>query len=180
MSRGALSLAVVLALAILGSSEGHAKPEGALRSNKALRFQLAVAPTLTPSKPAGDSQAVLSFAGPDGLRASVTSFESANRSAFRKDRNASFFATIERGLATLQPRYKRLSRNSTRIERVPVLDLSFSRKGASGAREVVSMRFLFRYRFTVVATAIVPAASSKRIQRLARNFAQGLLPLASP
>ena len=180
MTRGALSLAVVLAFAIGGSGVGHAKPEASLHSNTALRFQLAVAPTLQPSKPAGESQAVLSFAGPDGLRASITSFESANRAAFRKDRNASFFAAIERGLATHQPRYKRLSRNSTRIERVPVLDLSFSRNGASGAKEVVFMRFLFRYRFTVVATAIVPTASSKRVQRLARNFPQSLLPLGSP
>jgi hypothetical protein len=180
MIRGALSLALVLAFAIVGTTEGYAKPEASLHSNKALRFQLAVAPTLQPSKPAGESQAVLAFAGPGGLRASITSFESANRAAFRKDRNASFFAAIERGLATHQPRYKRLSRNSSRIERVPTLDLSFSRKGASGALEVVSMRFLFRYRFTVVATAIAPAASGKRVQRLARSFSQGLLPLASP
>jgi hypothetical protein len=168
---------VAITVLLLTASFANAKPEPTTHTDTARRFTLSYSAAFRPSKAPVGSEAIL-YLQNGALRASVSTFKSANRAAFRKDRNDSFFDSIERGIASGAKRYKRKLRKSQRIDRVPTLDLSFSRISATGAVETVWMRFLFRYRFTVVATAILPASSKRRLQREARNFTQSLDPLA--
>ncbi|MCP4446473.1 MAG: hypothetical protein GY811_14175 [Myxococcales bacterium] len=142
------------------------------------QFEFAIPDGFSVRRPVAPSKALYSFTGQHGLRASVARFDSANRSAFRKHESEAFLGTIERGLREITPRYKLRHRKSARVDRVPTLDLEFTRRGADGKKERVWMRMLFRYRFTVAATATLPESAPRKMQRKARRFAQGLLPLA--
>ncbi len=178
MIKHALSLLPLsLLLLVLGAPQANAAPQ--VHTDKERQFTLTYSESLKPSKAPIGSKALLHVKR-DGLRASVTAFESANRAAFQRDKNDAFFDTIERGLAKVENQYRRRSRKSQRLQRAPILDLVFSRVSSTGAREMVWMRFLFRYRFTVVATAITPMRASGRLKRLARNFSQSLVPLSAP
>tara|TARA_R110002073_G_scaffold24260_8_gene82066 strand:+ start:36877 stop:37410 length:534 start_codon:yes stop_codon:yes gene_type:complete len=175
-ARAVCCLALAALLLPATSATAEAEPS---HTDRERRFTLSYQDSLRPAKPPEGSEAIVYLQnGP--LRASVSTFESANRSAYRRDQSKAFFDSIETGIAASTTSYKRQIRKHQRIDRAPTLDLSFRRTSASGAREIVWMRFLFRYRFTVVATAIVPASAKRSLMREAKNFAESLVPLEKP
>ena len=169
---------LAIAALLLPAASATAKPEPS-HSDTELRFTLSYPSSLRTAKAPPGSEAIV-YLQSGALRASVSTFKSANRAAFRKDQSKTFFDSIESGIAASTRRYKRASRKHQRIDRVPTLDLTFSRTSASGARETVWMRFLFRYRFTVVATAIVPVSAKRSLAREAKSFTENLVPLEKP
>lgn len=174
-----LLLCSPLVLAQLTTAAAKAPAKSTIHRDSERRFQLTLPSRLTPSETPPKSEATLSLKGPAGLVASLTSFEAANRGAYRKNEREAFVDAIELGLQGSQTGYRRKSRLIERVNRVPVLDLSFERRTSAG-RERVWMRFLFRYRFTVVATAVLPASARQGEMRQARAFTQGLVAISSP
>ncbi len=163
------------ALVALLLSSGTLQAEPRTRIDEERRYKLALDESWQEHPP---SDTTLVFRGRSGLAASVTSFDSANRAAFRPKERDAFANAIEQGLRESQPGFRSVKSELARVDRVPRLDLVFSRRGVAG-RETVHMRFLFRYRFSVVATVIVPAGSGRKVTRQARRFVEALSPYSS-
>lgn len=106
-----------------------------------------------------------------GLTVTVSRIEHPNRDARRGvDR---YFEQVERGVAEATPHYRRLGKTLHRIGQVPVLDLHV-RRGPREARERVSMRFLFFWRYSLVLTVAGPeravAKARRPVRRLLASF----------
>ncbi len=178
--RTAFVRAVFMGALALAPAIAHGDVEHAPIHDTENRFRFTLPAGLNSATPPPSSQALHYHRGDRGLVASVTRFDAANRAAFRKDEHEAFFDAVERGLRQNTVSFQLRSRKSQRLDRVPTLDIEFTRENAQGRRERVWMRMLFRYRFTVVATATVPAPTPRRLQRLARSIVRGLVPLAQP
>ena len=144
------------------------------------RFTLQVPASLQRAPVPTGSQALHFFTGPGTLRASVTRFDAANRAAYQRDKSAGFVAQVQRGLARDARGFTLRSSKFQRLAGVPVLDLEFLRTSPQGRPERGWMRFVFRFRFTVVATATVPAKTRGSGRRAAKSFTRLLLPWSNP
>ncbi len=168
-----LVLILILALTLPALAQSAlAQPSAPLDTER--RFSLQPPSGFVASSPPPKSQALHYFLAEPGIVASVTRFDSANRAAYQRRRSTEFIRQIEAGLAKNVPGYTSHRRlRFRRIERTPVLDLEFIRDASP---ERVYMRFLFYHRFTVVATASIPAKAARTARRRAQAFSHALLP----
>ncbi len=174
-------LLLILSSILLLGQRASAAPAPAPLLDAEQRFSLQLPSGFEATSPPQRSQALHYFLAKPGIVASVTRFASANRAAYQKKHRAEFIDQIEAGLARNVPGYApRKTKKFSRIDRTPILDLEFLRGASSPAPERIYMRFIFHYRFTVVATASIPAGASKTSRRQAQRFSHALLPLKRP
>jgi len=102
---------------------------------------------------------------------SIARIDFANSAAWRgKDEH---FASVESGTRAASPGYRRIERRRHKLGKVPALDLWFERD-ADGGRKLVATRFVFFRRYTLILTAAMPAAVSRkdrdRVGKLVGSF----------
>lgn len=181
--RSSLAIRVFLAsaLALLSWSPGAvARSKSERVENADSRFAIDIPSSFSASPPPTGSRALHYFTSDGALVASITRFDAANRGAYRKEESSAFALAVVRGLQKNHAGFELHRQKLQRIDRVPVLDLEFSRTNHGGTVERVWMRMLLRYRFTVVATVSIPKAAPKRLRRHAKGFTEALVPWTAP
>jgi len=106
------------------------------------------------------------------IEGSLIRFPSANRAAFQRKRSDAFIARIRSGLSAQS---KVIHTKQQRKNGTLVLDIVLLRTHQK-RQEKVWMRFLFRWKFTVVAIASLAQHAPKAAQRSGRKFTENLRP----
>lgn len=127
-----------------------------------------------------DGYAAAAGTAPDGVLAryaagdtavSIARIDFANSAAWSG--KAEHFTRVEAGTRAASPGYRRVDRRRHKLGKVPALDLWFERD-AEGGRKLVATRFVFFRRYTLILTAAMPAAVSRkdreRVARLVSSF----------
>jgi hypothetical protein len=173
-----LRLALTLAVLSLGAAGAAGQSEvepGTLRDPEN-RFELKVPATWSRSATTGG--ALLTVAGPKGLRLTVTRIDNSNLPAWRRDET--FFQYVIDGLARTTPGFRLRRKKRDRAGRVPTLNLAFYRKGAAGRKESVWMRVLFFRSYSLIAVSALPATSRRSLRLEANQAVNSFTPYFPP
>lgn len=120
-----------------------------------------------------------SYQGNQPMAMSVSRIDYPSLPAWRKNQRDSFIESVVAGARASAKDYRQKSLKSHRVDRVPALDLHFTRFGKSG-QEHVWMRFLFFRRYTLVASASTPSTSQGKHKKRAKDFTRSLAPSRAP
>ena len=171
MTGHAVFVAGTAGLLALLSSDATAQADSATSLAPTAPYTLALGNEWKPLEPVPEGLLAAYRAGT--RRAALVRIDYPNRDAWRKKR--AFFEQVERGLAASTRGYRRLSQRTTRIARVPVLDINYRRQTEAGEEEVWA-RFLFFRRFSVALVLSVPSAEGRRAARGLRSVLKSFEP----
>ncbi len=105
----------------------------------------------------------------------VSRVEYPNLDAWRRRTRKAYYSEIEKGIKTSVDGYKRLRQNTTRLGRVPALDLTFRHRDKDGER-VVFMRFLFFRTYSLSLSLSLPYRQYRRHKRRLRTVLHSFKP----